>query len=193
MTVKVARGSLLGVLALLLAGCAGSASSAPTSAAPASSAPASSAPASAAPGDPVEQALDDVAKIHGAPGPWAVSGWRMARYALASLRLPPGSFDLEIVHYAPKKVQYSCIADGAAAYSGASLGKLNLSLASATDEGVITVYRNRRSGESLALRPSPAFRERFLDADRSKARELGREVMMLPDDQVFERTAVPTP
>ena len=48
------------------------------------------APAPTAP----DQELDRVAAIHGAPGPWAVAGYRMGRYALAKLDLPPGSFDL---------------------------------------------------------------------------------------------------
>lgn len=142
--------------------------------------------APAPPGDPIDRALDDVARIHGAPGPWAVAGYRMAQYALAKLHLPQGSFDLEITHRTPKKVQFSCIADGAQAYSGASAGKLNLTLVEAPEAELVTIYRNRKSGESLALKPSAAFRARYLDADRARARELGREVMQLPDDQVFE-------
>jgi hypothetical protein len=38
------------------------------------------APPKAAP-DPVERALDDVARAHGAPGPWAVLGYRMGEHA----------------------------------------------------------------------------------------------------------------
>lgn len=137
-------------------------------------------------GDPVDRALDDVARIHGAPGPWAVAGYRMAQYALAKLHLAQGSFDLEITHRTPKKVQFSCIADGAQAYSGASAGKLNLTLVEAPEADLVTIYRNRKTGENIALRPNAAFRTRYLDADRARARELGREVMQLPDDQVFE-------
>jgi len=32
--------------------------------------------------DPLDQKLDEVARIHGAPGPWAVLGYRMSEYAL---------------------------------------------------------------------------------------------------------------
>ncbi len=96
--------------------------------------------------DPNDAKLDEVARIHGAPGPWAVAGYRMSEYALAKLGLQRGSFDLDITHHTPKQVKYSCIADGAAAYSGASIGKLNLSLVDATPETVETEYRNKKTG-----------------------------------------------
>lgn len=140
--------------------------------------------------DPIERALDEVAAIHGAPGPWAVAGWRMSEHALAKLGLPRGSFDLEIVHETPREVRYSCIADGAAAHSGASVGKLNLSLVEASAENVLTIYRDKRTGRSVALRPAASFRARYADTPREKARELGREVLLLPPEQVFEEVSV---
>jgi len=140
--------------------------------------------------DPIEKKLDEVAAIHGAPGPWAVAGYRMSEYALAKLGLPRGSFDLEVVHWTPKEVRYSCIADGAAAHSGASLGKLNLSLVEATADNVLTIYRDKKNGKSIALRPTASFRERYADTPREKARELGREVLGLPAEQVFEEIPV---
>lgn len=136
--------------------------------------------------DPRESALDAVAAVHGAPGPWAVAGWRMGEHALARLGLPRGSFDLEVVHRSPREVQFSCIADGAAAYSGASVGKLNLSLEQASEADLVTIYRNRKTGAAIALRPSASFRARYLGAPRERARELGREVLDLPDADVFE-------
>ena len=75
--------------------------------------------------------LAEVTRIHGGAGPWAVAGFRMGEHALAVLGLARGSFDLEILHFTPREVQYSCIADGAAAATGASVGKLNLTLADA--------------------------------------------------------------
>ena len=145
------------------------------------------------PPDRTEQALDEVARVHGAPGPWAVAGYRMAEYALAKLGLPRGSFDLEVVHKTPREVQYSCIADGASAASGASVGKLNLSLVDASKDDVVTIYKDKKSGRAVALRPSAAFRTRYLDRDTShgKAREMGREIMGLPDAQIFEEVPVP--
>jgi formylmethanofuran dehydrogenase subunit E len=140
--------------------------------------------------DPTEKKLDEVAAIHGAPGPWAVLGYRMSEHALAKLGLDRGSFDLQVVHWTPKEVRYSCIADGAAAYSGASLGKLNLSLVETTADNLLTVYRNKKNGTSIALRPTASFRERFADTPRERARELGREVLGLPAELVFEEIPV---
>lgn len=146
--------------------------------------------ASAPAGDPIERKLDAVAAIHGAAGPWAVAGYRMSEHALGKLGLERGSFDLQIVHWTPKEVRYSCIADGAAAHSGASLGKLNLSLVETTADNVLTIYRDKKSGKSIALRPTASFRERFNDTPREKARELGRQVLELPAEQVFEEIPV---
>jgi formylmethanofuran dehydrogenase subunit E len=179
---------------VLLVGCAAPAASAPA----ASSAPpepahvhvhakdAPPASASAAQPDPVERALDEVAAIHGAPGPWAVAGYRMSEHALAKLGLPRGSLDLQVVHWTPREVRYSCIADGAAAHSGASLGKLNLSLVDTSADNVLTVYRDKKTGRSIALRPTASFRERYADTSPAMARSLGREVLELPAEQVFE-------
>ncbi|MBX3225906.1 MAG: formylmethanofuran dehydrogenase subunit E family protein [Labilithrix sp.] len=135
---------------------------------------------------PAVDPLDEVARVHGAPGPWAVAGYRMSEYALNKLGLSRGSFDLRITHHTPPKVKYSCIADGAAAQSGASLGKLNLSLVDASEEDVLTEYENKKTGQKVVLRPAASFRARYADTPRDKARELGREVLGLPAEQVFE-------
>ena len=137
-------------------------------------------------GDPVEHALDEVARAHGAPGPWAVAGYRMGEHALAKLGLPRGSFDLEVEHTTPRKVQYSCIADGAGASTGASIGKLNPRVREGAETDVVTVYKNKKTGAAVALRPSAAFAKRYLDAPTTDARALGREVMRLPAPEVFE-------
>jgi formylmethanofuran dehydrogenase subunit E len=142
-------------------------------------------PAAPAP-DPIEVKLDEVAHVHGAPGPWAVAGYRMSEYALQKLGLPRGSFDLQVTHHTPQQVKYSCIADGAQAYSGASAGKLNLTLVDAKPEEVITEYRNKKTGQKVLLKPAASFQTRYADTPRNKARELGREVLQLPADQVFE-------
>ncbi|WP_437807703.1 FmdE family protein [Sorangium sp. So ce1078] len=143
-----------------------------------------------APDRPAPQAPDEelraVAAIHGGAGPWAVAGYRMGRYALAKLGLPARSFDLEVVHHSPRNVQFSCIADGAAAATGASLGKLNLSLVEASEAGVETTYRRRSTGQAVTLRPSAAFRARYRDVPREGLEAAGREVLSLPDAEVFE-------
>lgn len=135
---------------------------------------------------PEEAALAKVTAIHGAPGPWAVLGYRMGEAALVKLGLPRGSFDLVVVHHTPDKVQYSCIADGASAATGASAGKLNLKLAPASEDEVFTEYDNKKTGAQLKLRPTAAFRARFANAERAKAHEYGLQVMQLPEAELFE-------
>lgn len=139
----------------------------------------------AAPGS-IDARLADVARIHGAAGPWAVAGYRMGQYALKRLGLSAQSFDLEVIHHSPQEVQFSCIADGAAAATGASLGKLNLRLAEADEAHVTTTYRRPSTGATVTLRPTAAFRSRFQDVPRDQLLAAGRTVMELPEAEVFE-------
>jgi formylmethanofuran dehydrogenase subunit E len=153
------------------------------------SAPSKSAPGASAP--VTEDPIALVATIHGGAGPWAVAGYRMGRYALARLGLERQSFDLEVVHHTPEEVQYSCIADGASAATGASVGKLNLHVVEATAADVATTYRRKSTGQSVTLRPSRAFAERFRDVPREGLADAGRTVLALPDTEVFEEVAAP--
>ena len=130
--------------------------------------------------------LAEVRSVHGGAGPWAVAGYRMGEAALRALALQRGSFDLEVTHYSPREVQYACIADGAAAATGASLGKLNLSMADAPAPETHTTYRRRSTHESVTLRMTKAFTARFLDVPRERLAAAGREVMQLPDADIFE-------
>ena len=132
-----------------------------------------------------EPALRAVAAVHGGAGPWAVAGYRMGEFALRELGLSRGSFDLEVVHFTPESVQYSCIADGAAAATGASLGKLNLKLAEAAPPETRTTYRNKQSGQTLTLALTDEFKSRFSDVPREELGKAGREVMTLSDEQIF--------
>jgi formylmethanofuran dehydrogenase subunit E len=136
--------------------------------------------------DPVDAELDRVAAVHGAPGPWAVAGYRMGQYALGKLGLERGSFDLEVTHKSPHQVMFSCIADGAAAATGASVGKLNLLLVDGAESDLATSYRSKSSGRVVTVRPTASFRARYANTPREKARDLGREVLGLPAEQVFE-------
>jgi formylmethanofuran dehydrogenase subunit E len=144
---------------------------------------------------PTASAADDplalVATIHGGAGPWAVAGYRMGRYALTRLGLERQSFDLEVTHHTPEEVQFSCIADGASAATGASVGKLNLHVVPGTEADVATTYRRKSTGQSLTLRPSRAFAERFRDVPRERLAEAGRQVLALPDEEVFEEVPAP--
>jgi formylmethanofuran dehydrogenase subunit E len=110
----------------------------------------------------------------------------MGQFALAKLELSRGSFDLEVTHHTPHAVKYSCIADGAAASTGASAGKLNLTLVDADEHAVETVYRRKSTGRTVTLRPTASFAARFADFPRNEARARGREVLALPESEVFE-------
>lgn len=142
--------------------------------------------AAAAPSDPDAEALDAVARTHGGAGPWAVLGYRMGKHALEELGLPRGSFDLEVRHESPAEVQFSCVADGAQASTGASVGKLNLTHVVVPRAELKTVYRRKSTGQTVALRPSPAFVARFENVPRDKLAEAGREVLHLSDAELFE-------
>jgi len=139
----------------------------------------------------VEAQLAEVARVHGAAGPWAVAGYRMGQYALRTLGLAPQSFDLEVTHHSPQEVQFSCIADGAAAATGASLGKLNLRMAEADEAHVETTYRRVSTGATLTLRPTASFRARFLNVPREELPAAGRIVMELPESEIFEVVSSP--
>lgn len=143
-------------------------------------APASSGSAS------VDDALSRVAAIHGGHGPWAVAGYRMGRFAIGKLGLSPQSFDLEVTHHSPREVQFSCIADGASAATGASVGKLNLSMVEASEPETRTVYRRKSTGQSITLRVNKAFVERFKGVPREQLAQAGRTVLALRDDEIFE-------
>jgi formylmethanofuran dehydrogenase subunit E len=152
-----------------------------------SCAPRPQAPTVAAPSEgSVDGRLARVAEIHGGAGPWAVAGFRMGEAALKILDLPRGSFDLEVVHFTPPEVQYSCEADGAAAATGASVGKRNLRLAEATAEQTHTMYRKKSTGQAIGLRTTAAFAARYRDLPRERLGAAGREVMQLPDADIFE-------
>lgn len=135
--------------------------------------------------DPMAAQLREVAAVHGAAGPWAVAGYRMGKYALQKLGLERQSFDLEIVHHSPPSPMYACVADGAAAATGASLGKLNLSRVDADAQHIETSYRRRSSGQSLTLKPSPSFVARFSNVPRAELVAAGRTVLALPDADIF--------
>lgn len=194
MKMKGARGNGVGLLSLLLALTAACAGSEPAP---------SRAPHSPAAADPhhshaghaggahsehseVDREIQQVAAIHGGAGPWAVAGYRMGKFAMRKLGLERQSFDLEVTHQSPREVQYSCIADGAAAATGASLGKLNLSLAEADAAHVQTTYRRKSTGQSVTLKPTAAFAGEFRDVPRERLMSEGYRVMQLRDEEIFE-------
>ena len=136
--------------------------------------------------DEVDLKLDAVAAIHGDAGAWAVAGYRMGEHALKALGLKRGSFSLSVEHQSPREVRYSCIADGAQAATGASVGRLQLSHTEVKVEKLVTVFTNKETGKSVRLKPTAAFMKKYFDVPREKARVAGREAMNAPDAEVFE-------
>jgi formylmethanofuran dehydrogenase subunit E len=111
----------------------------------------------------------------------------MGAYALKQLGLERGSFDLDVTHASPPEVQYSCIADGAAAATGASLGKLNLHWQEAPLPDTRTTYVRKSTGQSITLEVTPAFAAKYKDVPRPQLRAAGEEVMRLPDSEIFQQ------
>ncbi len=137
-------------------------------------------------GDPkVQERLARVREIHGGTGPWAVAGYRMGERALRELGLPRHSFALVVVHRCPAEVQYSCIADGLQAATGASPGKLTLKVEEAPREALATVIRDKASGRSLKFTLKPEFARSIADLPFDRLEAEGRRVAALPEDDIF--------
>jgi len=130
-------------------------------------------------------ALDRVGLIHGGTGPFAVAGYRMGEAALRELKLNRGSFDLEVIHYAPREVQWSCVVDGLQASTGASLGKLNLSLVESSKDKVFSVIRDRKTGREVKLELTPEFVKANLDLPMTKLAAAGAKLTVAPEKEIF--------
>ena len=135
---------------------------------------------------PHEVAVARVTAVHGGAGPFVVAGYRMGERALTELSLARGSFDVEVEHTSPAEVQYSCIADGVAASTGASVGRLNLRRVDAADGATRTQVRDRRSGRAVVLRLTDGFLARFRDVPWPRLGAEGRAVLGLRDEEIFE-------
>lgn len=135
--------------------------------------------------DPKEEVVARVTAVHGGAGPFVVAGYRMGAAALARLGLERGDFDLEVTHYSPKAVQYTCIADGAAAATLASPGRLNLNLVEAEVFDLRTVYKRRSTGAQVVLRLQPQFVATYLDTPRLELLDAGQRVLRLKDEEIF--------
>ena len=141
--------------------------------------------ASSAPSSSPTECLTRVKEVHGAAGPWAVAGYRMGERALKELGLPRHSFSILVVHRCPAEVQYSCIADGFQAATGASPGKLNLRVETASRDELGTVVRDTKSGRSLTFTLLPAFARSITDLPFDRLEAEGRRVASLPEGEIF--------
>jgi formylmethanofuran dehydrogenase subunit E len=142
--------------------------------------------AEAAFGPSVAACLARVKEVHGATGPWVVAGYRIGERALKELGLPRQSHNLEVVHRCPAEVQFSCIADGVQAATGASPGKLNLRIEPASREDLRTVIRDKSSGRNLTFTLKPEFARSISDLPLDRLEAEGRRVAALPDDVIFQ-------
>lgn len=132
--------------------------------------------------------LARVKEIHGGTGPWAVVGYRIGERALKELHLPRHSFSLSVVHYCPSQVQYSCIADGLQAATGASTGKLNLAVKEVSADGLKTEVQDRKTGRRLTFVLRPEFAASIRDLSPERFDEATRRIAGLADDQLFIMT-----
>ncbi len=93
-----------------------------------------------------------------------------------------------MIHRCPAEVQYSCIADGVQAATGASPGKLNLHIEEATRDALKTVIRDKKSGRTLTFTLKPEFARSITNLPENRLITEGRRVAELPDDAIFNLT-----
>ncbi len=136
-------------------------------------------------GPAVAECLARVKDFHGAAGPWAVAGYRIGERALKELGLTRNSHKLEVVHCCPMQVQYSCMADGLSAATGASPGKLNLRLEESPVDGLKTLIKDRGRGRGLTFTLKPDFVRSISNVPGSRFGTEGQRVASLPDEAIF--------
>lgn len=129
--------------------------------------------------------LEQVAYIHGMPGPFAVAGYRIGERALKELGVARGTFTLEVIHKTPFEVQWSCVADGVQAATGVSVGKLNLKLVEVPQDRMETIVSDRSSGKAVVFQLTADFIKRFINLPHERLAAAGRQVLSIPDDQIF--------
>lgn len=122
--------------------------------------------------------------VHGGPGPFAMAGYRIGTDAMRRLGEVRGSTRLRVRHASPDSVQWSCVADGVQAATGASPGKLNLERVS-TKKGTFTEITVREHGRVLRYELAPSFVKRYLNQPRKDAPKNAAEIAGLPNDRIF--------
>ena len=140
---------------------------------------------SPAPSAAIVTAIAEISLVHGNAEPFAAAGYRIGERALKEFKLTRGSFLLEVVHNTPEEVQWSCIADGVQAATGASEGKLNLKVTVTKPGEVFTTIRDRRDGKTLVFRLTPQFVAEYSNVLRDRFDAAGAEVLAMPDDRIF--------
>ena len=90
-------------------------------------------------------------------------------------------------------MQYSCIADGLMAATGASPGKLNLVVDVVPLDRLATTVEDRRSGRRLSFTLRPEFARSIRDVPMERLEGEAIRVIDLPDDAIFWMTEVKAP
>jgi formylmethanofuran dehydrogenase subunit E len=133
-----------------------------------------------------EAIIKQIAEIHGGTGPFAVAGYRIGQRALMELKLPKGSFEIDVEHNSLPQVRWSCIADGIQAATGASVGKMNLRLNLINDsKEVRSIVSNKKTGAKIIFRLTDAFLQKYLDTPHEQINDAGRTVLDLKDADIF--------
>lgn len=124
---------------------------------------------------------------HGVPGPWVLSGFRIGADALKRLGLTRAqSFELDVVHRAVPQVRYTCMADGLMASTGASPGKLNLTLEKVpTEDELETVITHKRTKRQLVYRLKKEFRDQIRETDYADFPKAAKLVAATKDGDLF--------
>ncbi len=133
----------------------------------------------------IQQRLDRVQAIHGGTGPWAVAGYRIGERAMKEFGQEKHSFALAVVHRCPAEVQYSCMADGLQAATGASAGKLNLKVEEVGAEKLSTTVVDKKTGRKLTFKLKPEFVRSILNLPFDRLEAEGKRVAGMDDDAIF--------
>jgi formylmethanofuran dehydrogenase subunit E len=128
-------------------------------------------------------AITRTALVHGLAGPFAVAGYRMGTAALLKLGLRRGSMDLDVTHYSPPEVQWSCVIDGLQAATGASLGKMNLHRVDSKE--TYSIVKNKKTGQTLRFDLAESLIQSNLNLPYDKLHAAGQKVAKLKDEEVF--------
>lgn len=128
-------------------------------------------------------AITRTALVHGMAGPFAVAGYRMGAAALTKLGLRRGSMDVDVTHYSPPEVQWSCVIDGLQAATGASLGKMNLHRVDSKE--TYSVVKNKKTGQTLRFDLQQSLIQQNLNLPYDKLAEAGKKVAKLTDAEIF--------
>jgi len=123
------------------------------------------------------------AMIHGIAGPFAIAGYRMGEHALTALGLQRGSIDLEVAHFSPAQVQWTCIVDGLQAATGASLGKMNLRCTESAE--TYSIVKNRKTGRELRFEVNPKFLKAFANTPPNNLYQAGMKAADLKEAELY--------